>query len=187
MKLPDSIASAFPAFTKRFEGLTTWMYLDVKGLVTTGRGNLIDPVGLAVGLPWARNGAPADQSAIHAEWSKVKAMQAMANRGGGYFASVTSLRLSDQAVDDLTDTKAQQLYGQLQARFGLAAWPEPAQLATLSMAWAMGAGFSFPHWEAAVRAGDWATAADQCTISTAGNPGVVPRNAANRELFSSLA
>jgi hypothetical protein len=53
------------------------------------------------------------------------------------------------------------------------------------MGWAMGPGFGarFPHFSTACAAGDFTTAAKDCAISTAGNPGVARRNAANRQAF----
>jgi hypothetical protein len=55
------------------------------------------------------------------------------------------------------------------------------------MAWAMGAGFPahFPRFTAAIAAGDWATASDECRIDETGNPGVHLRNMANRALLLS--
>src|SRR5580704_1499007 len=48
----SSVRDIFPNFSKQFEGRVGWMYLDVKGLVTIGVGNLIDPLPAAVGLPF---------------------------------------------------------------------------------------------------------------------------------------
>ena len=55
-----AVRAAVLEFTARFEGSLPFMYLDFhhKGdgtldpLVTTGRGNLIDPLGAALRLPW---------------------------------------------------------------------------------------------------------------------------------------
>ena len=66
-------------------------------------------------------------------------------------------------------------------------YPAPVQQALLSIAWAVGAGFvdSWPNFITAIKARDWAAAAENCTIKTAGNPGVAPRNVANAELLRS--
>ena len=42
--MQSAVRSAWRRFNEPLEGLTDWMYLDIKGLVTTGMGNLIDPV-----------------------------------------------------------------------------------------------------------------------------------------------
>lgn len=51
------------------------------------------------------------------------------------------------------------------------------------MAWACGAAFHFPLLDAALRTRDFLGAALECRIDERGNPGVVPRNAANRTLL----
>src|SRR4029453_7562541 len=58
-----SIRDGFLAFSRPLEGRVPWMYLDIKGLVTTGVGNLIDPVGLASKLPFVHkgDGSPASE------------------------------------------------------------------------------------------------------------------------------
>lgn len=66
-------------------------------------------------------------------------------------------------------------------------WPGDAQLATISMSWACGPAFHFPSLELALRAKDFVIASTQCTINPTGNPGVVPRNAANRILYVNAA
>src|SRR5713226_1332348 len=75
-----SVQTAFRAFSEQFEGCVPHMYLDIKGLVTVGVGNLVDPVGLAQALPFrfknkpgiASPGAPATADQIAAEWQKLK-------------------------------------------------------------------------------------------------------------------
>ena len=47
----ESVRRGFIGFSAPFEGRLHYMYLDVKGLVTTGVGNLIDSVGAAQALP----------------------------------------------------------------------------------------------------------------------------------------
>jgi hypothetical protein len=64
-------------------------------------------------------------------------------------------------------------------------WPADAQLAVLSMAWAMGSGFTakWPRFTTACRARDWLAAAADCRMKEEGNPGIVPRNDANQLLL----
>src|SRR6185503_10062976 len=65
-------------------------------------------------------------------------------------------------------------------------WPADAQLGVLSLAWAVGAGFApkWPKFTAACLASDWAGARENCTLREEKNPGVIPRNQANRRLFA---
>jgi GH24 family phage-related lysozyme (muramidase) len=177
----------FLAFTAPLEGVCRHLYLDVKGLVTTGVGNLVDPLSAALRLPWQRpDGTAASHSEIVAEWSKVKARTDMKLRGGGAYAAITSLRLSKEAVQDLVDVTLTRMDQQMAHAFpGWADLPADAQLACLSMSWAVGPGWptKFPRCSDAVRARDFLTAEQECTISTDGNPGIKPRNVANKLCF----
>ena len=71
----------------------------------------------------------------------------------------------------------------------LPSWPWEAQMATLSLCWAVGTALprGWPRLTAALRAQDWATAAAECEIRSEGNPGVVPRNERNRQLYLDAA
>lgn len=161
------------------------MYLDVLGLVTTGRGNLIDPVATALVLPWKRrDGSRAESAEISAAWNFVKTLQSAKQRGGMWFASQTFLRLTEDDIDALTWAKLDQNESILKQGFGeWDAFPAPAQLGILSMAWAMGARFGFPKFRAAANLQDWDTCTNECKMNETGNPGLVPRNVANRRLF----
>lgn len=192
-----AVRGAFPAFTSRFEGRLPFMYLDVLGLVTTGVGNLIDPMAAALALPWLHklDATPATRPEVVAEWNIVKNAQPMRKLGGGAFARLTTLMLSDAAIDELVQGRL--ALNESQVRVGYSDWdtfPADAQMAMLSMCWAMGAGriipgpaFQYPQFRAAVLNGDWARASDQCKMGEAGNPGLVPRNVTNRKLFLAAA
>ena len=47
-----AVRTSFRAFNAKYEGTVNFMYVDVKNLVTIGVGNLIDPISLAVNLPF---------------------------------------------------------------------------------------------------------------------------------------
>jgi len=184
----QSVFLAFPEFTTRFEGRVNHMYLDVKGLVTIGLGCLIDPEDLARTLPFVgkSTGKRVDPAVISCEWRNVKSDVSLARLGHTAAAHVTTLRIEDSAVDELARQRLKSTEDYLKKTLrDFEDWPADAQLATLSMAWAMGAGFtkSFPSWTKAALKHDWATCAKQCLMRTAGNPGLVPRNKANVALF----
>src|SRR5690606_6058570 len=64
---------AMRALNSPLEGRVDCMYLDVKGLVTVGVGNLVDPVHLAERLPFRRpDGSLATREEIRAAWHTVK-------------------------------------------------------------------------------------------------------------------
>ncbi len=184
----DSVRAAFVPFTAPIEGVVPFMYLDVKGLVTTAIGNLIDPIQYALPLPWMVDGRPATRDEIANEWLAVKKMTAMKMMGGGVFRNVTKLRLDPEGLDLVVSKKLGQMGAHLAARWqSFAGWPADAQLGLLSMAWALGPAFRFPMFEAHLRAGNFEGCAKECTISEVGNPGVKPRNVANRSLFANAA
>jgi hypothetical protein len=165
------------------------MYLDIKGLVTTGMGNLIDPVEAALRLTWhAGDGTTATPDAVRHEWSRIKSDLALAHLGAQAARRVATLLLDAADIDTLIIDKLDHDEAILKANPAFAAfddWPADAQLGLLSMGWAMGPGFGsrFPRFSTACAAGDFATAARDCAISTTGNPGVARRNAANRQAF----
>ncbi len=185
----DSVRDAFVSFTSPLEGIVPWLYLDIKGLVTVAIGNLVDPVGYALDLPFVRpDGEPASQDQIRAAWQAVKSHTELAQQGYRAAARWTTLRLTDDGIQRVVMAKLDQMAGVLWKRFpGLPEWPADAQLATLSMAWACGPAFHFLLLAAALEAQDFQAAAANCTINAAGNPGIVPRNIANRELYMSAA
>lgn len=198
----DAVKAVFNSFTEKYEGHTSWMYLDILGLVTTGRGNLIDPMGAALGLPWQhKDGTPATQADIVAEWHRIKALQSMRNRGGYAYRPYASLHLTTEAVDALCLNKVQQFEHYLRQRFPhYDSWCADAQLGLVSMAWAMGPGFRFPAFVEAANGGSWELCAGHpgnpnvdpmargfAWINDDHNPGVRPRNIANKQLFHNAA
>ncbi len=184
-----SVSAAFPSFTERFEGRVPFMYLDVLGLVTTGRGNLIDPSPMAMVLPWRNpDGSLALRGQVANAWMTVKQRGDLKLHGGMAFGSLTNIRLSDADIDLLTLSKCLANENYLKGRFN--DWdcmPADAQLGVLSMAWACGPMFRFPKFEAALRYRDWSTCAAECEMNATGNPGLVPRNVANKQLFTNAA
>jgi hypothetical protein len=186
--MQHSVYNAWIAWNTPFEGYVSWMYLDTEGYVTTGMGNKIDPIGLALALPWDRTrmGVPANLVAIRAEWTKIKAMISLAERGANAAEEYTTLRLSPAAIASLIDAKLIEYANTLKTYKSFAAfeaWPADAQLGLLSMAWAMGPNFEpkFPKFSAACAIQDWTTAANQCQMNDTPMP--TARNAATKQAF----
>jgi len=114
-------------------------------------------------------------------------MRELAQKGYKACEAQTRLRVSDEAIADLVRQRLRGNEELLRKTFPLwETWPADAQLGVLSVAWAVGAGFApkWPRFTAACRAGDWASAQDNCRLREQGNPGVIPRNQANRLLFA---
>jgi hypothetical protein len=195
-----AVQSGFPTFSTKFEGRVPYMYLDVLGLVTVGVGNLVDPVLAAQALPFrfknrpgiAAPGSAATADQIAAEWQTLKNDPSLKTRGYKACEPITQLELSDDAIDSLIIdrlTKNESFLKRQRWFQDFDTWPADAQLGLLSMAWAMGPAGpgTFPSFRAACQRLDFNTAAAQCKMNEAGNPGVVPRNQANFTLFSNAA
>jgi GH24 family phage-related lysozyme (muramidase) len=195
-----AVQSGFPAFSAKFEGRVSYMYLDVKGLVTVGVGNLVDPVSAAQTLPFrfknrpgiTAPGSPATSDQIAQEWQRLKSDPGLAIKTYQACDPITQLELSDDAIDALILSRLTQNESFLKRQQwfqGFDNWPADAQLGLLSMAWAMGPAGpgAFPNFRAACQKLDFATAAAQCKMNEAGNPGLIPRNQANVTLFSNAA
>ncbi len=183
----STVSAIFPAFSKKFEGRISWPYLDRKGLVTVGVGNLIDPLNFAFGLGWIDNntGQSATVEKIAQDWRAVKARQDLSQIGGGsaLWPPLTTIRLTDTAIDALVAGKLGEDARELLKFFPtFEDFPAEAQLGILSMAWAMGPDrfADFPKFVAAANAGDWQTAANESHMQ---GVGIEPRNDANKLLF----
>jgi Putative peptidoglycan binding domain len=185
----DSVLAAFHGFTVPLEGETPYMYTDVRGLVTTGIGNLIDPIGTALNLPWKHaDGSLASQQEVIDAWNTVK--QAWPGVQSAASQKLTNIRLDDNAIADLVAQRLKQNDAILRERYpNYPNWPADAQLGLNSMAWAMGPAFNFPDFSLAVNKSppDFKSAADLSHMNETGNPGLIPRNQANRQLFLNAA
>lgn len=189
----QSVLTNFMTINTRWEGYLTFMYLDALGYVTTGMGDLVDPVGLALALPWKNSdGSAASQAQIAAAWNAVDALRTApkglkqsgpAATGGQHFGGYTTIRLTSSDVNALVQSKLAQNEAYVRKTYPQwDSWPADAQFAVMSMAWAMGAGFvdSFKQFDAAMNAGQYAAAAP---LSVFKGVGVQPRIAANQQML----
>jgi GH24 family phage-related lysozyme (muramidase) len=194
-----AVAESFVGFTRDLEGATTFMYLDVLGLVTSGYGNLLDPIGAALSLPWRRpDGELATRDEVVAAWSAVKALKnerdpqgrLWTQRGGGVFAQFTSIRLDAGGVDRLVRAAMASNDAALARRYtDWESWPACAQLACMSLAWACGAHYDYPKMDGHLRDGDFMAASQEIEMPPEHNPGnnLKARNEANAILMMNAA
>ena len=190
MPLRPAVASIFQELSRQYEGEVPTMYLDCKGLVTVGVGNLVDPVSEACRLPFVRaDGTPATQAEIAAEWRTLKCKPELARQGYRVAAAWCKLHLTEEGIGTLVQAKLAANWAFMVKTYpafkNADQWPAAAQLAASLMAWAVGAGFPgiFKNWSACAAKADWNGCAETSTINATGNPGVIPRNKAVAALF----
>ncbi|WP_035748934.1 peptidoglycan-binding protein [Arthrobacter sp. 35W] len=204
----SSVRNYWLEFNSPLEGRVHFMYLDVKGYVSTGVGNLIDAtkqpltaptpaersasLAMAWAIAWARNddGAGAVQDEIAAEWDTVKSRMDLAHLGGGHFAPpVTSLCITDEEIDRIVFQRLDAMESYLRGRPPFADfdnWPADAQLGLLSMSWGMGPAFKFPKFQGFAAQRDWTSASSECRF----NPEIgtiVKRNNLDQQCFLNAA
>jgi GH24 family phage-related lysozyme (muramidase) len=203
----QSVRDIWTEFNAPLEGRLHFMYLDIKGLVTTGMGNLIDATGppplrpptdseraasheQARQLAWqASDGSSASPDQIDAEWDQIKARLDQARFGGGTFGQFATLFISDDEIDRLVFGKLDQMESVLKGRASFADFdnfPADAQLGLLSMSWGMGPMFNFPKFQGFVEAGDWNSAASECRFQPDTGT-ITTRNDRDQQLFRNAA
>lgn len=190
----QSVADYVWKFMGQFEGKVSYMYLDIKGLVSIGIGNLIDPLSdelLGLGFVHKSDGTAATQDEIRNDWNAVKGRQDLSHTRYTAFDSLTQLSLPDEAIYGLCNQKLALFVNWMKAHIAefsdFDSWPADAQLALIGMAWGMGPGFAsngaWPNFRAACKSKDFVTAAKECLIPEA-NAG---RNAAHKLMFENAA
>ncbi len=188
----DSARAAFRPLSERLEGRKRWPYADVRGLVTVSVGCLIEPLSLAIGLPWMIGDRPATAAEITADWNAVNELPARWEKPwtADRQASLTRIRLTDDGVDRLMVKRLDANISYLRSKL-FPEWDEysaDAQLAIMLTAWALGAAFDKTKpprhaLVAAIRARDWLSAKVHSHLSEAGNAGVIERNRAIERCF----
>lgn len=187
----DSVRAAFVAYSTPLEGCVAGCYLDCKGLVTCAIGVLVEPIQLALDLPFMHaDGSPASRRDIADEWSFLRNHQELAQQGWRAAARLPRpdgwggpLHLTPEGIDQAVSKRLDANESYLRRRFSeWDSWPADAQMLIHSVAWACGGAFRFPRFEAAAKLGRWAALDESGRalhhIEETGNPGVKPRNAA---------
>ena len=160
-----------------FEGCTTWMYADTRGLVTIGIGNLVENTDACAALPFVHalllpDGSPAppvtEDDKRNAYCKVLNAFDSP--KSANAYRFVTDLRLTQAFVAELVAQRLEAEFypGLLRLCPGFDGFPLPARRALVDMAYNLGIGGlgKFPHLLTACNAGDWAEAARQCHRSS---------------------
>lgn len=170
-----------------WEGLTRHMYLDTRGHVTVGIGNLLPSAEAAAGLPFidARTGRAATRDEIAAAFAYVE--EKPEGMRASRYAGATTLRLPEATVRELAVERLdREFLPALRRQFaGFDEYPASAQRALVDMIYNLGPrGLSrFENLRAACEAGDWARAAEECGRSSSR----AERNEWTRSLFLEAA
>jgi len=143
--LAPGVLEAFEACSERFEGDIPHMYRDyagtskdpakhnpMGGYVTCGVGLLIDPVEMALALPWVRlsDGAPASAAEVREEWTRIKREPNLNRDGAGAARKLCALRLTPEGVRMATLAALERMLRSLVLDFAdWEEWPGDAQLA----------------------------------------------------------
>jgi GH24 family phage-related lysozyme (muramidase) len=178
----------FLQFSEPFEGAVYHMYQDVKGLVSVGIGNLIEPIQLGWGFPWRRaDGSLASQSEYIAEWNLINSKPELAQQGWTAATRYCKLHLSKEDVETLCYAKMDSNEVILKQR--ISNYDEhcaDVHLMLHSWAWAVGPSAKYPQMLKLIVAKGYGAAANECDI----NPKVgtiILRNAANRQCLLNAA
>ena len=199
----SSIRDYWVTFNAPLEGVVNWLYLDRRGWVSSGIGNKMDqtpqelsaPSGqeraaslrLANEVTWTHgeNGPVASEDEVAAAWDAVKARLDLADDGHLAFEKLTDLRLSPDEINTLVLRKLDQMEQVLVGRpefTSFDSWPANAQLAALSMCWALGPMFRFPSFQAHAANQNWPGCADECAFGPHEGT-IIVRNALDRDHF----
>lgn len=148
-----------------FEGTVPWMYLDTRGFVTVGVGELLASSGKAETLAFVDpDGEPSAEDTILDEFNRVAEL--IPAKVAAFYRSPTSPVLPHAAIDTLLMNHLNFFDAQLASRFrNYVAFPDPAKLGLLDMIYNLGqVGLfqHFPHFMAAVDKQDWLGAAANC-------------------------
>ncbi|HLI86184.1 MAG TPA: hypothetical protein VKV17_19875 [Bryobacteraceae bacterium] len=148
---------------ERFEGCVPYMYRCTGGAVTAGIGHALPTAGDAISLPWEIAGRRASTAEITADFAKIS--ESPLGLPAAHYEPLTTCRLPEACLPGLAVADIARFEGYLEKRFPQwSSFPEPAQEGLFDMAFNLGmAGLrKFPRFLAAVEAGNWQIAADEC-------------------------
>lgn len=146
-----------------FEGRISHMYKCTGGEVTIGIGHAIATVSDAPALSWTIDGRPATEAEIQGDYARVEA----AEKGlvATAYAPLTQCRMADADINSLAAADVARFEAALAAELpNWNTYPSSAQAALFDMGFNLGIGGlkKFSHLLAAVDAGQWEVAANEC-------------------------
>ncbi len=163
--LTDNEINTLRTNIERYEGKVPHMYLDSRGFVTVGVGHLLSKVEDAQKVLFQKaNGEAASAEDIAAEFTRVAEQQG--NRVASYYKQFTTLSLSDDTMDQLTNKHIDSFYDELKVIYDdFDTFPSSVKLALFDLIFNLGMTSlrkKWPKLNGCVAAKDWAGAADNC-------------------------
>jgi GH24 family phage-related lysozyme (muramidase) len=148
-----------------FEGIIPWLYVDTRGFVTVGVGEMLASVSRAQSLSFIDgNGQPVSPEAILGEYNRIRGLPS--GRTAGFYRSTASPVLAHATIDDLLMKHLQFFDSQLNQKFAnYQQFPDPAKLGLLDMIYnlgVMGLFNNYPTFMGFVQKEDWTGAASEC-------------------------
>ena len=149
----------------RWEGKVAYMYLDSRGFVTVGVGNLVSSVDQAKKLPFinAAAGKTATPEEIETAFTAVSKMAK--NRRATYYKQNPSIELNDETIKQMAIKRLKEEFvpGLRQLFHGFDGYPNPAKQALVDMVYNLGVGGlkKFKKLIAAAEKGDWQEVANE--------------------------
>lgn len=189
-----------PQFNHDLEGEFPSLYADVRRLITTAMGILVDPLPRALALEWWIGDRRATDDEVANDWSEIKqralkmSSEDMQHWTAKMQAPLTSVRLRQDYMDRLRVSRVRGNFDYIVKHTipNLGDAPADAQLAVMSVAWAIGADFTKtnpprPELVEACKAGDWLAAKAHARLRERNNRGVVERNRRQDLCFTNAA
>lgn len=155
----------FAKEVEKSEGRIPHMYLDTKGKVTVGIGNMIPHIAAAQKLPFVDRGTKkrATAAEIKADFETVRKQPK--GKLAKKYEAMTKLILTEIEIDKLFNKRIAEFKTQIKHKFpDFEKYPLSVQFALMDMAFNLGtAGLvqKFPNFTKAVKANDWKKAAAQ--------------------------
>ena len=152
-------------YFREHEGVVSYMYLDVVGLVTVGVGFMIPDPGSAAQLNLVQRGTttPATAAQKQQEWQTVHSQ--IKARPASFYKQFTTLDMTDAEINAGLAVRIQNFVVNLRQRFPqFDSFPAPAQLGLLDMIYSLGPRGLFtgyPKFCKAVDKQDWNTCAKE--------------------------
>lgn len=185
--MPAPTFDEIKGFIAPSEGNISHMYVDTKGYVTVGIGNMVPDAKAATALAFVNRTTnnPATSAEITAEFDGVAKQPK--GKIARHYRQFTSLDLSDVEVNQLFQKRIEGFQKQLKTSYSkYDSYPSAVQLALLDMAFQLGAyGLKnkWPKLNGAIDSEDWAVAATNCMRPDAN----AIRNDGTRALFERAA